>query len=70
MLHHKILEKFKSLFPMYVNRIREWFPHGKGSIRVRFIDTVEELVFNYTDDKTWSLETLNAFCKRLEEKRK
>lgn len=57
MFHHKILEKFKKIFPLWANDVYEWKNHGKNTIKVKLTSLREELVFVYYGDKRWLLHT-------------
>lgn len=60
MAHREIYELFKMLFPMYEYNVTEWFPNGKGSIRVR-LEKNMDFIFSYKNNKDWKFETVNSF---------
>ena len=60
MTHKDILKRFLIAYPIPENMIDCWFPNGKGSIRVRFVNHVE-LIFSYSSDKNWRIETVDSF---------
>ena len=49
MTHKDILKRFLIAYPIPENTIDCWFPNGKGSVRVRFVNHVE-LIFTYSSD--------------------
>lgn len=60
MLHTELIILFKTYFPQYRGHINDWFPNGKGSIRIR-LDTFQDLIFTYTNEQHWSLQTVDSF---------
>lgn len=64
MFHHKIVDIFKGLFPDLWENVQEWFPAGKGSIRMKLANR-SELIFSYTNNKRWSLETIDLHTDRM-----
>lgn len=64
MLQIDIFEKFKEMFPKYADGIRDWFPNGRGSVRV-VLKSGYEVVFTYECDTNWILETKMSFLNRL-----
>lgn len=65
MTHNKVFEDFKERLPICINKITEWFPNGKDSIRVRFnngkdyIYTIDEHGFNF-ESKEHFIERLKG----------
>ena len=58
MFHHKILEKFKSLFPVWADDVMKWKDYGKNTIQIKLTSRKDSLVFEYYSDKKWSLRTV------------
>ena len=63
MVHKDIFETFKKLFPIYAEGVTEWFPNGKGSIRVRLGALHQEFIFTIHSNKEWRFETMENFIK-------
>ena len=61
MTHYYILEKFHNIFGIHV---RDWFPNGKNSIRVK-TSRSKEWIFIYYSAKNWLLETKESYADRL-----
>lgn len=57
MFHHKILEKFKKIFPLWADDIYEWKHDGKNTIRLKLTSFKGEVVFVYFGEKRWLLRT-------------
>ena len=62
MVHTDIFKKFKQFSKMKDDSVKEWFPNGKDSIRVRFIDE-KEIVFTFKAHDNWRFETVESFIK-------
>ena len=63
MTHNKVYEDFIERLPIYAEKIEEWFPNGKDSIRVRFKDGKDHI---YTiTEFGFSFETKEHFINRL-----
>ncbi len=65
MSHIDIYKHFKTLFPEKVEKSVEYFPNGKNSIRVRYLDK-SELIFTLNSISDWKLETIKSFLKSYE----
>lgn len=63
MTHNKVYEDFKERMPVYVERVVEWFPNGKDSVRVRF-ENGKDYIYTITDGG-FSFETKDHFIERL-----
>lgn len=63
MRHHDILAKFLSTFPAYVDRVTCWAPAGRNGIKVK-LDNDSGLLFTYTNDRIWTLESIAGFATR------
>lgn len=56
---------FKTKFLSSTNKtVKEWFPNGRGSIRVVLEDR-NVLVFRYENENEWTIETMKNFLKRM-----
>lgn len=68
MLHGELYEKvFKPLFPQYDDKVEEYYPNGRNSIRVR-LTLGYNVIFSYDEEsynKYWTLESVPSFIKRL-----
>lgn len=65
MVHRDILKIFEQLFPDYSGiRIKQWFPNGKNSIRIRH-NNRSEYVFTYNGPDDWIFETVSSFWKKM-----
>ena len=65
MTQNQIHELFVNNFSQFIiGEIREWFPNGKNSIRVRMGDN-RDYVFTYNDPNSWCFETVENFITRL-----
>lgn len=67
MTHTVTLERFKKLFPQYVEHIDVWFPNGRNCIRIRLKDK-REIIFTYDDNRHWLLETVDHYIDRIKAK--
>ena len=63
-LQEKVYCKFTSMFPAMSKYTAIWFPNGRNSIRIRYINK-HELIFTYHSDTDWRLETVNEFLKNM-----
>lgn len=70
MTHKDIFEMFKKLIPIYADGITEWFPNGKGGIRVRHGELKQDFIFTYRSNTDWKFETVKSFMNDLSKKRK
>lgn len=66
MSHDIILGYFRKCIPQCSKptKIKEWFPNGKNSIRIRFNDD-SDYIFTYYGDGVWCFETVDCFIMRL-----
>jgi hypothetical protein len=64
MTHLQVINIFKSKFSLYSNHIKEWFPNGKNSVRIR-LKNGQEFVFTHNTPSDWCFETIDSFIKRL-----
>lgn len=63
MKHSIILAKFLSMFPSYTERVSTWSPAGHNGIKIR-LDDNSGLLFTYTANKVWTLESIAGFTNR------
>lgn len=47
-----------------LEHLKEWFPNGRNSIRVR-LDTGKEFIFTYNSSDDWKIESVGSFLKGL-----
>lgn len=64
MTHKDIFSIFKSLFPTYAEKVTDYFPTGKGCIRVRVGELNQDFIFTYVSNKKWSFETVDNFLNK------
>lgn len=65
MTHKAIFDIFNTKFLSQNKKpIKEWFPNGRGSIRVVFDDR-SVIIFSWENDEEWSIETMKKFLKNL-----
>ena len=64
MTHDIIYYNFVQHLHHYAKDVDTWFPNGKNSIRVRYINGCE-FIFTYNKDSDWCYETLDCFIRRL-----
>ena len=60
MTHKALFDIYKMLLGGFLGSVETWFPNGKNSIRVR-LTTRQEVIFTYTNDKKWRIETIDMF---------
>lgn len=65
MLHKDVFKAFNTHFDL--GTIETWWQNGYNSIRVRF-ENKKEIVFTYSDDKKWKLETIDSFINDMNKK--
>lgn len=63
MEHVGIFKKFKRIIGS-LNKLEDWFPNGKNSIRVRLISG-SDFIFTYNSDDDWSVETVESYLRKL-----
>jgi hypothetical protein len=61
MAHVDIYKIFKTLFPLYMEKVTEYFPNGKNSIRVRIGELHQDFIFTFINPKEWKFETVDSF---------
>lgn len=74
MVHHEVLEMFKKMLSFggedHITKIiKDWFPNGKNSIRVRFVNN-DELIFTYNSPTRWSIITKDEFVDNMKKEKK
>lgn len=60
MIHSQVYECFKKCLPERTERITEYFPNGKNSIRVRQANG-QEFIFTFSNPNSWKFETIDQF---------
>lgn len=64
MSHVIIFKQFTKHFPVWADQVKEWFPNGKNSIRVRLtVNTCYIFTWNGIED--WCLETVDSYIKNM-----
>lgn len=69
MSHKEVYKWFELYFPQYSKYIKEWFPNGKNSVRVRQING-QDFVFTFNAPNNWRFETVGSFINELKGVRK
>lgn len=65
MSHNEIYQMFTLQFPDYAkNLVKEWFPNGRNSIRIRQKNE-QEFVFTYLSKTDWRFETIDSYIRGL-----
>lgn len=64
MTHANIYKVFQTLFPMYAEKVTDYFPTGKGAIRVRLDGLHQDFIFTYHNGKDWCFETVESFLRK------
>lgn len=65
MSHNEIYQMFTLYFPDYAkDRVKEWFPNGKSSVRIRQKNE-QEFVFTYLSKTDWRFETIDSYIKGI-----
>ena len=65
MTHDEVYTQFKKHLSSYAGQVKEWFPNGYNSVRVRFKDD-RDYIFTVLGNGV-SFETKEHFIKRLTE---
>ena len=63
MRYSNILAKFLGMFPNYADRVTHWSPAGRYGIKIK-LDDDSGLLFTYTNDKIWTLESIAGYAVR------
>lgn len=69
MIHSQIYGYFKECLPEREKEVKEYFPNGRNSIRVRQNDG-QEFIFSVTAPKVWKFETIDQFLVGMKGERK
>lgn len=64
MKHEEVYKQFRKLFPEIAAHVGDWFPNGRNSVRIR-IRQGTDFIFNYRDNYTWNLETVDSYINRI-----
>lgn len=68
MVHTDVYKLFKLTLPTFAEKMTEYFPNGKNSIRVRNSGARQEYVFTVNGANEWRFETIDSFLKYLKNK--
>lgn len=69
MTHKEVYHQFESHFPQYAKDVKEWFPSGKNTVRVRLNDR-REFIFNYEGLNNMRFETLSSYVDKMKGEKK
>lgn len=69
MTHKEVYHQFESHFPQYTKDVKEWFPSGKNTVRVRLNDR-REFIFNYEGLNNMRFETLSSYVDKMKGEKK
>lgn len=65
MIHAKVFDMFKFIFPALANDDLVYYPSGKNKIRIKGVDSVrfirQDVVFTYNSKNDWRLESVDSF---------
>ena len=60
MIHTQVYGFFQTCLPDQAKEVKEYFPNGKNSIRIRKTNG-QEFIFSFNGEKTWRFETIDQF---------
>lgn len=69
MFHSDIFKAFKDCLPDRAEKVAEYFPSGKNTIRVRQTNG-QEFIFSYSGSRSWKFETMDQFIADMKGERK
>lgn len=69
MFHSDIFKVFKDCLPDRAEKVTEYFPSGKNTIRVRQANG-QEFIFSYNGPKAWKFETIEEFIAGMKGEKK
>lgn len=69
MFHSDIFKAFKDYLPDRAEKVTEYFPSGKNTIRVRQTNG-QEFIFSYSGPRAWKFETMNQFIAEMKGEKK
>lgn len=64
MSHEKVYMYFKTYLPKISEVVKEWFPNGKNSIRVRTSNRTD-FIFTFYNPDDWCFETLDSYIRKM-----
>ena len=60
MIHTQVYGFFQTCLPDQAKKVKEYFPNGKNSIRIRKTNG-QEFIFSLREPKAWKFETIDQF---------
>ena len=60
MIHTQVYGFFQTCLPDQAKEVKEYFPNGKNSIRIRKTNG-QEFIFSLREPKAWKFETIEQF---------
>ena len=60
MIHTQVYGFFQTCLPDQAKEVKEYFPNGKNSIRIRKTNG-QEFIFSLREPKAWKFETIDQF---------
>lgn len=69
MIHTQVYGYFKECLPEQEKKVKEYFPNGRNSIRVRQ-ENGQEFIFSVTAPKVWKFETIDQFLAGMKGEKK
>lgn len=64
MIHTQVYGFFQTCLPDQAKEVKEYFPNGKNSIRIRKTNG-QEFIFSLREPKAWKFETIDQFLADL-----
>lgn len=69
MNHDQVMIAFYNIFRVSPSVVDTWFMHGKNTVRVRFKDKeLPEIMFTYNGNKDFTIESSEAYLRRMRNK--
>ena len=69
MIHTQVYGFFQTCLPDQAKEVKEYFPNGKNSIRIRKTNG-QEFIFSLREPKAWKFETIDQFLCRHERRKR
>lgn len=64
MKHEDVYKQFIKQFPEIAKVIKEWFPNGRNSVRVR-LKNGSDFIFTFFTLNDWCYETLDSYIRKM-----
>lgn len=68
MIHTQVYGFFQTCLPDQAKEVKEYFPNGKNSIRIRKTNG-QEFIFSLREPKAWKFETIESISCRHERRK-